>query len=274
MLLFAKLYPKKKIYLWSHGKYGKEGRLKTLVQSFFFNLADGTFLYGDYAKKIMSESGFDSSKLYVIKNSLNYDHQLQLRKESKTTGIYEKYFGNTNKVLIFIGRLTPVKHLDMLLYSVKALEQKGENYNLVFVGDGSEKIKLETLTNELNLTSKIWFYGACYDDVQNCELIYNADLCVAPGNVGLTAMHAMVFGTPVLSHNNFSWQMPEFEAIKPGVTGIFFDYMNQESLTSSISEWFEKHVSSRESVRQACYDEIDHYWNPYYQIEVLKSVIK
>lgn len=55
----------------------------------------------------------------------------------------------------------------------------------------------------------------------NAELIYNADLCVAPGNIGLTAMHAMMFGCPCISHNDFSWQMPEFEAIVPYKTGNF-----------------------------------------------------
>lgn len=37
----------------------------------------------------------------------------------------------------------------------------------------------------------VWFYGSCYDEQTNAELIYNADMCVAPGNVGLTAIHAM-----------------------------------------------------------------------------------
>lgn len=67
----------------------------------------------------------------------------------------------------------------------------------------------------------VWFYGSCYDEQTNAELIYNADMCVAPGNVGLTAIHAMTFGCPVITHSDFKWQMPEFEAIHPGKTGDF-----------------------------------------------------
>lgn len=59
----------------------------------------------------------------------------------------------------------------------------------------------------------------------NAEFIYNADLCVSPGNVGLTAMHSLVFGCPVITHNCFEWQMPEFEAIQPGITGDFLRWM-------------------------------------------------
>ena len=56
----------------------------------------------------------------------------------------------------------------------------------------------------LNLQDQIWFYGACYDESKLGELIFNADLCVSPGNVGLTAVHSMGYGTPVITHNNFA----------------------------------------------------------------------
>lgn len=95
----------------------------------------------------------------------------------------------------------------MLVNAVAELKTKGENYNLVFVGNGLEGENLKARVKGLGLTDEVWFYGVCYDEKTNAELIYNADLCVAPGTVGLTAMHTMVFGTPVISHNDFKWQM-------------------------------------------------------------------
>ena len=44
---------------------------------------------------------------------------------------------------------------------------------------------------------------------------------VSPGNVGLTAIHSLSYGTPVLTHNNFNNQMPEVESIQPGFNGYF-----------------------------------------------------
>lgn len=96
-------------------------------------------------------------------------------------------------------------------------------------------------------------------------------LGVAPGNVGLTAMHTMVFGTPVISHNDFKWQMPEFEAIKPGKTGDFFERNSVQSLACTISKWFTEKKDKRDKVRQACYEEIDTNWNQYYQMEIIKK---
>ena len=162
----------------------------------------------------------------------------------------------------------------MIADAVAELKNIGEEYNLVFVGDGSEKAPLMTKVGALGLQKQVWFYGACYDEKQNAELIYNADLCVAPGNIGLTAMHSLVFGTPAISHNDFKWQMPEFEAIKVGQTGDFFERNNVQSLADSISKWFAEKKDKREEVRQACYKEIDTNWNPYYQINLIKKVIK
>ena len=67
--------------------------------------------------------------------------------------------------------------------------------------------------------------------------------------------------------------MPEFEAIKEKETGIFFKYDNWESLASKINEWFDS-VGDRESVRKKCMKEVDDFWTPYYQIEILQNGLK
>ena len=176
--------------------------------------------------------------------------------------------------MIFIGRLTKVKRLDMLINAVALLKQWGCTYNIVFVGDGEMRQDLKYLVTKKDLANNVWFYGACYEEQTNAELIYNADLCVAPGNVGLTAMHTMVFGCPVITHNDFKWQMPEFEAIIKGVTGDFFKYGDTESLAETINDWFVLKQNKREEVRQNCFKEIDTNWNPKFQMEILKKYLK
>lgn len=264
---------KKKLYYWCHGWYGKENGMERLIKKFLFSAADGIFTYGEYARDLMIKEGIDGNKIFPIHNSLNYESQLELRDSGLKTNIFVDHFGNEFPVLIFIGRLTPVKELDKIILAMAILLKRGYDFNLVLVGDGMEKKKLESLTNENCLSNRVWFYGACYDEKTNAELIYNADLCVAPGNIGLTAMHCLVFGTPAITHNNFEWQMPEFEAIKESVTGAFFERGNAEALADAIHLWFASH-QDREQTRRACYEEIDAKWTPEFQIEVLKNHIE
>ena len=265
----------KKTYFWTHGWYGKENLIERMLKKIFLRLPNGgVFLYGNYARELMIKKGFNPNKLYVIHNSLDYDNQLKLRQNLSESGIYKEHFKNTNKNLYFVGRLTPVKQLDMILQAMLICNNRGERYNMTFIGDGEKRVELEILTKKLGLESQVWFYGACYDEKILAELIYNADLCVAPGNVGLTAMHSLVFGTPVITHDNFPYQMPEFESIHKGITGDFFKQGSIESLSDVIMDWFRSRGFNRKEVREACYNEIDLQWTPQFQIKVLKDHLK
>ena len=92
-------------------------------------------------------------------------------------------------------------------------------------------------------------------------------------DVGLTAIHSLMFGTPVITHDDFAYQMPEFEAIQKDVTGDFFSHGHVESLVNTVSNWLDKKTAKREEVRMACFKEIDEQWNPQFQMKVIKSVL-
>lgn len=266
----AKLIPGKRVFFWSHGWYGRETFVKRIMKKVFFRLGDGVFLYGNYARELMIKEGFSAEKLWTIHNSLAYGEQLELRNRLSPSPIYRDHFGNENKTLVFVGRLTRTKRLDMVLDVMAVLRERGENLNLVLIGDGVAREELTSKARELGLEKNVWFYGACYEEGKTSELMYNADLCVSPGNIGLTAMHALMFGCPCITHYSFPYQGPEFEAIIPGKTGAFFERGNIESLADSIEKWFSEN-RSREVIRQACYAEIDESWTPAFQIEVLKK---
>lgn len=262
---------KKPVYVWSHGWYGKESSFVKFLKKKMYSLPKGIFLYGNHARELMIKEGFDENKLFTIHNSLEYEQQKDVRSTLAQSTVYADHFQNSNPTLLFIGRLTTVKQLDLIIKAMAICRKRGKEYNAVLIGDGAIKQDLQALCKEMNLDGNVWFYGPCYDDTVLGDLIYNADLCVAPGNIGLTAMHTMVYGTPAVTHNDFKWQMPEFEAIRQGETGAFFERNDVESLAHTIDEWFDKHGNEREAVRQACMKEIDDNWTPAYQIGVLKN---
>ena len=145
---------------------------------------------------------------------------------------------------------------------------------MVIVGSGSLKGDLLKQVDELALHENVWFYGASYDENENGRLLCSADLCVAPGNIGLTAIHAMTYGCPCLSHDNFPMQMPEFEAIADGKTGTFFKYNDIDSLCDAIVRWFDREDYDRAAIRENCFREIDMNWNPHNQIKIIKRIVK
>lgn len=274
LFLASCFFRRKKIYIWTHGWYGKEHGIEAKLKLWQFKHVSGMFVYGNRAKRLLIERGIQEKSIFAIHNSLDYDTQKKLRESIKPSSIYNTYFQNECPTIIFIGRLTKVKKLDMVIDSLASLRTKGEMYNLVFVGDGEETEKLKAKVRSMNLDRQVWFYGACYDEKKNSELVFNADLCVSPGNVGLTAIHCLTFGCPVITHNSFEWQMPEFEAIQAGVTGDFFKKDDVEDLTDTISRWFVNKQKQRDKVREVCFQEIDTNWNPYYQMNIVKQNLK
>jgi glycosyltransferase involved in cell wall biosynthesis len=273
ILLLARI-TSKKTYLWTHGWYDRETKIKTLIKKVFFGLANHVLLYGDYARDLMIKEGFKADKLHCIYNSLDYDTQIGVRKSLKETDIFKEKFGNDFPVLCYVGRIQKSKRLDLLIESMIILKDKyNKPVNLVIVGKESEETNLTQLVEENNLSSAVWFYGPSYNEYELGSIFFNSKLCVSPGNVGLTAIHALTYGCPVITHNNFSNQMPEFEVINPGVTGDFFQEGDVDNLAIKINEWLNLHPNNDEITRNECYKVIDEKYNPHYQIEVLKSVL-
>ena len=117
-------YPKIRTMIWTHGAYGKESRIQYLIKKLFFSLPDNILLYGNYAKSIIKEHKLaKDSKLTVVYNSLDYETQKKFRNE-KNENLFLDHFGNNEKNLVFIGRLTPVKKLDIVVRAIELLKRR------------------------------------------------------------------------------------------------------------------------------------------------------
>lgn len=272
LMLYCKLF-NKKTYLWGHGWYGRESRLTKLIKKMFYKLSTGLFLYGDYAKNLMIAEGIDEKKLIPIYNSLDYDKHLSIRQTLEVTDIYSNHFNNNYPTLIYVGRIQKVKRIDMIFDAMKMLDEQGIHLNFVVVGDNTDIDLSADISISDSLKKHIWLYGPCYDETKLGELFFNAAVCVSPGNVGLTAVHSLSFGTPVITHNNFPYQGPEFEAIVEGETGSFFKENDVDDLTEKILKYIDLRSEKREEIKQASFKVIDERYNPYYQLDVIKEVL-
>ena len=231
----------KKVYMWSHGVYGNENVFKKFFRILFLRQADFIFLYENRSKLLLKQNGFSEDSLEVVYNSLDYDlHNkiyLQL-KNTKRSDIITFFSDNSLPVIIFIGRLTTNKKINLLIDALKNINNQKTSYNLLIVGEGE---KLDFLKNAYQNSINdgwLYFYGSSYESSITSQLIYHSDLCVSPGNIGLTAIHSLSFGTPVASHDNFENQMPEVEAIIDGENGFLFKENSPDDLANKIDSWF------------------------------------
>ena len=261
---------KKKVIFWGHGVYGNESIFKSFFRLLFLKLANKNILYNNRAKEILINSGFDFHNIEVIYNSLNYDYQLQLfnrlEKEVKKSSLFNK---EELPTIVFIGILTKVKEIDFLIKSIKIINQDKQKVNLLIIGDGPQKENLQLLSNRILNKSTYFFYGEVFDEKEIAELIYKSSICVSPGNIGLTAIHALSYGTPIASHDNLKLQMPEVESIIEGENGFLFKKDDLNDLSDKILFWIENNSKNKKEIRKI----IDEKYNPYFQKHILDKLI-
>ncbi|MCI1278803.1 MAG: glycosyltransferase [Nitrospira sp.] len=216
------------VLLWGHGLLKWESGPKWWLRKSFYKLARGLLLYGDNAKDLLSKKGFDSRTLKVIYNSLDFQVQKSLMEKIIKRDLDK--FRSSIKVsdgeglIAFSGRLQTNKKIGLLLDSVGVLRTRGRTVHIALIGDGSEKAALISQTIRLGIVSQVHFLGESYEERFIATVFMASDLAVIPSGAGLSVMHALGYGLPVLLHDRPEEHGPEWEAIREGETGFFYRY--------------------------------------------------
>ena len=111
---------------------------------------------------------------------------------------------NGHKVMLYVGRIEPLKGADLLLHAAASLESE-EGVQVLVVGsdaEGSGEIeRLHQLSDDLQLGDAVEFVGRVPQE--RLALYYSAaDVCVVPSfyeRFGLAALESMACGTPVVA---------------------------------------------------------------------------
>ena len=146
--------------------------------------------------------GATPEKISVIPCGVNLDLFQPIDKEAA-----RRQLGfNTDKVILFVGRIEPLKGIDRLLRAMTYLPD-GQQTGLVIIGgDGNsqrEIERLQRLSKKLRIENSVTFSGL----IQQKRLPYfysAADVCVVPSyyeSFGLVALESLACGTPVVANN-------------------------------------------------------------------------
>lgn len=111
---------------------------------------------------------------------------------------------NGKGIILFVGRVEPLKGLDLLLSAAAQISEESDFELLVVGADAStngELAHLRQLAADLGLAGRVRFIGAVEHEL--LPLFYNAaDVCVVPSyyeSFGLVALEAMACGVPVVA---------------------------------------------------------------------------
>ncbi len=148
-----------------------------------------------------------------------------------------------HRVLLFAGRLEPLKGADTLLGAVAKLgeDERFDDVVTLVIGEdsgdgaaeGGERRRLEIVAGATGLARRVRFLGAIeHEDLADYYAL--ADICVVPSRTetfGLVALEAQALGTPVVA----SAVGGLTEIIEDGVTGVLVPEREPQAFASAIA---------------------------------------
>ncbi len=192
------------------------------VVTFSINNSDAITAVSESLKQETLEHFKIKKDIRVIPNFIDLDRFKKQKKDHFKTAICP----NNEKLVVHTSNFRKVKRVEDVLMVFNNLRKKIP-VKLLLVGDGPERIRVESLCRELGTCDDIRFLGKL-DQIE--EVLSVSDLFIMPSekeSFGLAALEAMACEVPVISSN--AGGLPELNI--NGQSGFLSDVGDIEGMT-------------------------------------------
>ncbi len=195
----------------------------------------------------------DSSKILTTGYGVENNFYLQAYDKHKNI-VKENLFNEicTNKNFLFVGRLSSEKNIISLLRAFNAVCHLDKNWGLLILGNGPQKLEIESFILEKNLNKRVHLIGFVQQD-EIAKYYSFSDVFILPSKSepwGLVVNEAMLCSMPVIVSNRCGC---ETELVNEGVNGFSFDPFDtlelQKLMEGFIKGKFDIKLMGRESLR-------------------------
>jgi phosphatidyl-myo-inositol alpha-mannosyltransferase len=205
-------------------------------------------------------AGLTDQPITIIPNGIDLDKYRQAR--------VAKHSGP--KTILYVGRLERRKGVQYLLRAYGGLVQTTSDVQLIIVGDGPERERLELIAEDMHLPN-VKFLGYVSEDLK-LELLNGADLFCSPAvfgeSFGIVLLEAMATGTVCVAGSNSGYidvlkELGAVSLVNPHDTEEFarrLELLLQETALRSIwQKW------AKEYVKQFSYPGIVERYEEFYR---------
>ena len=174
---------------------------RPIVEAALMSTADRIIAFSPHERDAMARLyDADPSKVSLVPCGVDLSLFCPLDQET----VRNRLGLNGEKILLYVGRVEPLKGLDLLVETAAQMDSE-DGVRMMVVGadvnGGQEMDRVKQLAKERQLENQIDFVGQV--DHMELPLYYNAaDVCVVPSyyeSFGLVALESMACGTPVVA---------------------------------------------------------------------------
>ncbi|MCD4768764.1 MAG: glycosyltransferase family 4 protein [Bacteroidales bacterium] len=249
IFLFFRLRNGISFYWWSHATKGNQGRIGVSLRKFVYKRSTGILSYNSEGRSNLIEMKIEKERIIVVNNSINSEDYGYLNHD-----LFQKK-PDSRFTILYTGRVTKAKKVDLLIKALSIISKENRFNYICYIIGGGDIDSLKKLAKESNVYDNIVFVGEKYGK-DNHEYFLRSDVFVYPGAIGLSILHAMSFGLPIITTDDISSQFPEFELLLPGLNGDIYKDNSIDDLADKISIWKSKSETSRNTITENCINRI------------------
>jgi glycosyltransferase involved in cell wall biosynthesis len=179
----------------------------------FTDLADVVIAPSESMRRVLLDFGV-RAPITVIENGIDLEPFLHPRRP-RTRPDFD--LPDMARLLLYVGRLSSEKNLDILLNQFAVARGLIPNLHLAIIGKGPQEAEFRELAKSLQLDSSVQFRGVVpFDEVANWLAAADAFVTASTSEVHpLTVIEAMAAGKPIAAVRSPGIS----DIIEPGVTG-------------------------------------------------------
>jgi glycosyltransferase involved in cell wall biosynthesis len=254
-LIYARLF-RSKILIQSELTRHTNGRHRAFRKWLVRN-CDGFIACSSETKKYLCDLDAKPEAVFIsfhLPDLLSW--KLLVEKEKKSRDILRAELGLKGKIFLYVGRIEPVKGLELLLIAFHRSKRNMQNASIVLVGSGSEEGKLREYCEQNNLSDRVIFTG--YKQPGELPRYYAAaDAFVLPSlwePFGIVVGEALASGLPVIC-SSFAGAA---DLIQEGKNGYILDPHDTEKFAAILSSLI-MNDDLLESLKQGALESIENF---------------
>lgn len=225
--------------VFGHGLGKRESWLRRRFRNAILALCDACILYSRGQADSLIAEGHAKARIFVAPNSVDaapIEAAKTAWPPAKVNAFLAERGCVRGKTLLYISRLEQWKRVDMLLRAVATLAPSEPALRAAIIGDGDDRPRLEALARELGIADRVLFVGALYDEMQLAPWMLGAACLAFPAAIGLSMLHALHYGLPVITSDDRLPHGPEIEALRHGENGFLYRDGDVEAFASAIAQ--------------------------------------
>ena len=227
-----------KVVWWGHHKSASSRRLGVVIRLMLARwLSDAFLCYTSEGVRYLRRNGFANMPVVATGNTIDLRPISLARQKWNDEALreFEKRKGLKDKKLILVcGVLRWKMKLDLLMEAFSSSKILQENVIVAVIGEGPEKGRYMDRAKQLGVLDRFVWVEGTRDQNKLAPWFLSAKMFAYPGAIGLAIIHAFAYGLPVVTHGNAAHQMPEFEAMEDGETGLTYAENDAVDLATKI----------------------------------------